>query len=233
MIIGIIGAMKEEIIPLLQHFNEYESVSIGGNVFYKVSYKNSQIIIAYSKIGKIHAASTTCIMILKFSCQKIIFSGVAGALSSDLKIGDILIASSLCQHDANLTAFGHPLGFIPEGKLFYNANKRLNSIAKNVAKSMKINISEGVIASGDTFVANTEIKNNIRENFNALAVEMEGVATACVCDNFNIPFCVFRTISDSADGDADVSFDKFLESSSKISANMVVKMIDELIVETY
>ena len=109
MTIGIMGAMSEEITPLLEMYDEYENIEIGGNVYYKISYKNAQIIIAYSKIGKVHAAITASVMILKFGCEKIIFSGVAGGLNKDLKVGDLLLATSLCQHDVDITAFGHAL----------------------------------------------------------------------------------------------------------------------------
>lgn len=78
MTIGIIGAMREEIVPLLTLYKEYESIEIAGNVYYKITYKNATIIIAYSKIGKVHAAISATTMILRFGCEKIIFSGVAG-----------------------------------------------------------------------------------------------------------------------------------------------------------
>lgn len=229
MTIGIIGAMREEIEPLINIYKNYESIEIGGNTFYKINYKDSVIIIAYSRIGKVHSAITACSMIIKFGVECIIFSGVAGALSGELKVGDLILATKLCQHDVDITAFGHPLGFIPEGKLFYESDSNLRKKAKEIAKTLNLNIKEGVIASGDQFIANKDIKERIVKEFGAIAVEMEGASVACVCDNFKIPFCIFRSISDSADGKANVSFDEFLESSAKISANFVTKLIDCLI----
>lgn len=230
MIIGIIGAMREEITPLLDYFKECEIIELGGNSFYKINYHTHSLIIAYSRIGKVHASITATTMILKFNCEKIIFSGVAGGLQAGLKVGDLLIASKLCQHDVDITAFGHALGFIPEGKLFYESDKSLNKIALDCAKDLNLSLKEGIIASGDKFVASQEIKNKIQQDFNAIAVEMEGASVACVCDNFKIPFCIFRTISDSADSQADISFDEFLEASAKISANFVINMIKRLVV---
>lgn len=229
MIIGIMGAMREEITPLLNLYKEYEEINLAGNVYYKINYKNTQIIIAYSKIGKVHAALTASAMILKFGCEIIIFSGVAGALDEKLKVGDLVFATSLCQHDVDISAFGHALGFIPEGKRFYESDKTICDLAKGIAKQMNLNIAEGVIASGDQFIASKQKKEWIIKEFGAIAVEMEGASVACVCDNLNIPFCIFRSISDGADGDANISFDEFLESSAKISANFVSKMIDLLI----
>lgn len=229
MIIGIIGAMREEIVPLLTLYKEYESIDIGGNTYYKITYKQNSIIIAYSKIGKVHAALSATTMILKFGCEKIIFSGVAGGLAKGLKVGDLVLATSLCQHDVDITAFGHAKGFIPEGKLFYESDKQLCSMAKEVAASMSLAIKDGVVASGDQFIANQQIKDSIVKEYGAIAVEMEGASVACVCDNFKIPCCIFRSISDSADGEANVSFDAFLESSAKISADFVYRLVDKIL----
>ncbi|GAB0172247.1 Aminodeoxyfutalosine nucleosidase [Helicobacter trogontum] len=228
MTIGIIGAMREEIVPLLALYKEYESMEIAGNVYYKIAYKGANIIVAYSKIGKVHAAISATTMILRFGCEKIIFSGVAGGLAKGLNVGDLLLATKLCQHDVDITAFGHAKGFIPEGKLFYESDKYLCDKAKEVAKDMNLSIKEGVVASGDQFIANQQIKDSIVKEFDAIAVEMEGASVACVCDNFKIPYCIFRSISDSADGEASQSFDEFLESSAKISAHFVYKLVDKI-----
>lgn len=236
--IGIIGAMQEEITPLLSLFPTHTAQAMGGNVYYEIPYKNATLYVAYSKIGKVHSAMTATTMIAHFGCEAIIFGGVAGALNKDLKIGDILIATKLCQHDVDISAFGHPLGFIPESKLFIESSKILNGIASLVAQEYGaqsagtkdgILLKEGVIASGDEFVHNAEKKQWLIDTFGADAVEMEGASVAVVCDSFDVPFCVFRSISDSADGSADVSFDEFLYSSAKICAEFVKKMLDKIL----
>ena len=229
MKIGIIGAMKEEITPLLALFPRATTHQVGGNTFYEINYKNAQIFIAYSKIGKVHSAITTTTMILYFHCEKIIFSGVAGGLGENLKIGDLLLATQLCQHDVDITAFGHPVGFIPESTIYTQTDATLNHIAKTIAQKKGIPLKEGVIASGDTFVHNAEKKQWLIQNFNAKAVEMEGASLGVVCSLFKVPFCVFRSISDNADGEANISFDEFLERAAEVSGNFVKEMIDEII----
>ncbi len=226
--IGIIGAMREEISPLLSFLKEYKEVVVGGNVFYTAIYKNHNIVIAYSKIGKIHASLTCSIMGLYFKTDCIIFTGVAGGLSSDLKVGDIVLASSLCQYDVDISAFGHPLGFIPESELYIQTDNTLNEIAKKVANKQNIELKYGIIASGDSFISNKEKKQWIIDNFKACAVEMEGASIAVVSSLLNMPFCVIRAISDSADDNADISFDEFLVDSAKKSASFIISMLDEI-----
>jgi adenosylhomocysteine/aminodeoxyfutalosine nucleosidase len=57
---------------------------------------------------------------------------------------------------------------------------------------------------------------------------MEGASVAVVCDALDIPFFVLRAISDSANDDAGVDFDTFLESSAKVSANFILDMVDSI-----
>ena len=226
--IAIMGAMQEEIEPLLEFFGEYKTVEIANNKYYTTTYKGLDLVIAYSKIGKVFASLTASVMIQHFKAEKLLFSGVAGGINPALKIGDLIAATKLCQHDVDITAFGHPDGFIPEGKLFYESDSMLLEIAKEVAKGMDKSLLEGVIATGDQFVADEKRKNWIADTFKADALEMEGASVAVVCDAFNVPFFILRAISDTADMDAGFSFEEFLQSSAKQSAEFVTKMLDKL-----
>ena len=172
--IGIIGAMEEEITPILALFPQAQEIALGGNVFYHIAYKGAEIYVAYSKIGKVHSAITASTMILRFGCEKVIFCGVAGGLDTDLAVGDLLLGSKLCQHDVDISAFGHPLGFIPESRVFIETDENLNAIARQVALESNITLKEGIIASGDAFIHSKEKKQWIIENFGAAAVEMRG-----------------------------------------------------------
>ena len=167
-------------------------------------------------------------LIEKFGCDTLLFSGVAGAINDEFKIGDLIIAESLCQHDLDITAFGHPFGYVPEGEICISTDEGLRNIAKKVAKQKGLTLKEGIIATGDQFVANEERKNWIGSTFNADALEMEGASVAVVCNALNVPFFVLRAISDSADMDAGFDFDTFLESSAKISADFILSMVDAI-----
>jgi adenosylhomocysteine/aminodeoxyfutalosine nucleosidase len=229
MTIGLLGAMVEEIEPILNYFEEYETIKYADNTFYITKYKEHNIVIAYSKIGKVYASLTATIMIEKFKAKKLLFSGVAGAISEDLHIGDLIVATSLCQHDLDITAFGHPYGFVPEGRVFYEADRGLIELAKEVAKQKGVDLKEGVIATGDQFVADPKRKEWIGKTFKADALEMEGAAVAVVAHSLRVPFLVLRSISDAADMDAGFDFDEFLKDSAIKSADFVMTLLDKLI----
>ena len=229
MRIGIMGAMREEIEPILELVDEVDTeIDYAKNKYYKAKYDGTELVIAYSKIGKVNSALTAATMIEKFGIDILLFSGVAGAINEELKIGDLIIATKLCQHDLDITAFGHPYGYVPESKVFVETDERLNNIARNVAKKLDKKLLSGIIATGDQFIANPEKKEWIKNTFNADALEMEGASVGFVCDSLGVPFFVLRAISDSADMDAGFDFDKFLEGSAKESAKFLMEMVREI-----
>jgi len=227
--LAIMGAMQEEIEPLLAYFDDVKVTEFAKNKYYEVNYKGLDIVVAYSKIGKVFASLTASTLIEKFGCDTLLFSGVAGAINPELKIGDLIIADKLCQHDLDITAFGHPHGFVPEGSVYVETSKQLREVAKTVASENGLKVIEGTIATGDQFVHSTERKDFIESTFNADALEMEGASVAVVCDALNVPFFILRAISDSADMDAGFDFDEFLKSSAKESADYLVKIVNKLI----
>jgi adenosylhomocysteine/aminodeoxyfutalosine nucleosidase len=228
MKIAILGAMREEIEPLLPKIANLVQTEYASNVFYSGQLGGKEVVLAYSKIGKVNAALTATLLIEKFGCKKLLFSGVAGGINESLKIGDLIIADKLVQHDVDITAFGHPWGFIPESGDFVESDKALNEIAKKVAAKLGVKVQSGVIATGDQFIANEEKKEWIKNTYKADALEMEGASVGYICKCLGVPFFVLRAISDTADMDAGFSFEEFLVSSAKISANFLENMINEL-----
>jgi len=226
--IAIMGAMPEEIEPLLAKVENVNRVEYANNSYYEATYKGKELVIAYSKIGKVFASLTATILLEKFACDTLLFSGVAGAISPDLNIGDLIIADGLCQHDLDIVAFGHPYGYVPEGEVCIPTDVNLRNIAKEVAKKRDLTLKEGVIATGDQFVANSERKDWILNTFNADALEMEGASVAVICNALNVPFFVLRAISDTANDDAGMDFDEFMIGSAKISANFILDMVESI-----
>ena len=237
MKIAIMGAMVEEIDPflsvgehepLLKYFKKHNDIEYGGNIYHEAKYRDLDIVLSYSKIGKVFSALTAATMIEKFGCEMLLFTGVAGAVSPDLNIGDLVAATQLCQHDLDITAFGHPHGYVPEGKVYVEPSRELLHIAKEVADERGIDLKKGIIATGDQFIADPKRKKWIADTFDADAIEMEGASVAVVCDSLEVPFFVLRAISDAADMDAAFDFDEFLKHSSKVSSSFIVGMLEKI-----
>jgi adenosylhomocysteine/aminodeoxyfutalosine nucleosidase len=237
MKVAIMGAMLEEVEPfldigehepLLEFFKKHNDIHYGGNTYHEATYKGIDVVLGYSKIGKVNASLTAATMIEKFGADILLFTGVAGAVKKELKIGDLIAATALCQHDLDITIFGHPHGYVPEGEVYVKPSHKLLTLAHEVAKKKGLDLQGGIIATGDQFIASEEKKNWIAQTFDADAIEMEGAAVAVVCSAFDVPFFVLRAISDAADMDARFDFDEFLKDSAKVSSSFVIAMLDEI-----
>ena len=246
-IIGIMSAIPEEITGVVQLLENKEEIRLGKRIYYTGRINNQNVIVVYSRIGKVAAATTISTLILKFNITELIFTGVAGGISSDLKIGDIVIGTELVQHDMDAFPL-FPTYEIPLiGKTFFKADQQLVEIASKSIQTIfensylhqvisdddlkQFNIQhpkmhQGLIASGDQFFReNTQKEQLITGLPNTLCVEMEGAAVAQVCYEYGIPFVVIRTISDEADQHSTIDFTKFTAHISNIYSIEIIKQI--------
>lgn len=225
---GIITAMKEEMQEIEKIMREIEKQKIYELTFIKGKINQNDVVLVEAGVGKVNAARTTQILIDNFKVDIVINVGSAGSANDELEIGDIVIGEKIVQHDFDITAFGHPKGFISNVGQFLESDKKLINEFEKIALNQKeneFNIKIGTVASGDIFCTDIRMKNKIREKFNADAIEMEGAAIAQVCKLDKVPFIIIRSISDKPNGNNNVTFDKFLEKASKRCAQILKKVI--------
>lgn len=227
--IGIVGAMEEEIISLKNEVENFSVENIADIDFFIGNLFGKKIVLTKCGIGKVNAALCTTILINKFNVSKIVFIGVAGAVNKELKVGNIVISQDLIEHDFDTTIFGEEFGQIPRMKEWrFRADKNLIDLASCVCNKNNLNFVIGRILSGDQFINSSEKVEWFRKQFAGDAVEMEGAALAHVCCLFNIPFVVIRSISDNADNSSHVDFKEFCllaaENSKKIICGLLEKI---------
>jgi len=220
--------VPEEIAPIERRLTDPETQRIGSTVVTTGSIDGRRIVVGRSGIGKVNAAAATTVLIDRFRPAALIFSGTAGALDPALGPGDVVIATKVAQHDIGRVT---PDGFMRRptrdsvtgepNPLFLDAPPELLAAARAAVADVKLppapmatgtrqpRVHEGVIVTGDVFVADPIRKRELRE-FGGSAVEMEGAAIAQVCYEYGVPCAIVRTISDTADAHAPASFVTFL-----------------------
>lgn len=226
--IGIIFAMQEELIELKNYLHINKEKKIYDLIFYEATLNNQNIILTESGIGKTNAARTTQILIDYYKPEAIFNIGVAGGIAKNLKVGDIIISTSLVQHDFDITSFDHPKGYIPNiGNTIPIDNNLLNT-TKTILDTNNISYKEGVIASGDIFCTKESMATKINTQFNALCVEMEGASIAQTAYLSKTPCLVIRSISDCPDNNNKVTYEELLETSSnKVAQIMYAILINQ------
>lgn len=227
--IGIIGAMEEEVAILKNKINALEEIKIAHVIFYKGQLEGKDIVLTQSGIGKVNVTISTTLLIEQFKPYLIINTGSAGALDKALNVGDVVVSDRVMYHDADARAFGYELGQIPQMPASFDSDSNLLQKATEAIKEQQLTAKIGLIVSGDSFIGTFEQRATIKENFkDALAAEMEATAIAQTCYQFNLPFIITRAISDLADGDAGITFDAFIEKAAISSSEIVERLIKSI-----
>ena len=220
MTIGIIAAMKLELDALRAVIDNPVEETVSGITFTRGTISGRSVVAAVSGVGKVFAALCAQTMILRYAPDAVVNIGVAGTLTSELNLLDIAVATSVCQHDMDTSALGDPVGLISGiNTTHIRTDEPLTHDLRTSALRCGLKCVSGVIASGDQFLCDRSRKQEIRENFSAIAVEMEGASIGQVCYVNNVPFAVLRTISDG-DG-AGLDYRIFAASAARNSIQVI------------
>ena len=192
--IGIIGAMTEEVELLKEGIQLNDVVSLCGMEFYTGFIGNNEVVVTKCGVGKVNASMAATILISHFECDLIINTGIAGGINGvDTK--DIIIASKLMYHDMDCTVFGYDKGQVPGLPTYFMPDLSTVILFKKVLNKLSHDYKEAVIYSGDCFVSSLEQLKNINVDVCSIA-EMEGAAIAHVCVKSGVDFIVLRFVSD-------------------------------------
>ncbi len=250
-VIGIMGAMPEEIEGVVALLSARKEYSTGKRTYFTGSINGINTVVVFSRWGKVAAAATAATLIHKFNVTGLLFTGVAGAIHPDLRTGDVVVAKRLVQHDLDARPFIKQFEIPLLNKIFVEADSKLAALAENAVLKllgngnlhkiigrediMEFNLSKpkiytGDIASGDRFFYETSQKKMLQLVLpDILCVEMEGAAVAQVCYESDTPFAVVRTISDEADEHSPVNFTAFVKKiASTYSAEIIKSIFSQL-----
>lgn len=229
--IGIIGAMNIEIEALRAAMTDVVAETVGGREFFLGTLHGRRVVLTRCGIGKVYAAMGAEAMILAYGPSVIINSGVAGTLSPSLSIGQIALAREVVQHDMDTSAVGDPVGLISGMDLIYiPTDKAVTAALADAVEAEGVPHAEGVIASGDRFVAAEEEKTRIRTHFDTpehpvIACEMEGAAVGQVCHENGVPYGILRAISDGGDEQATFDYPTFLAAAAEVATRVMHRFI--------
>ncbi len=226
----VIGAMDVEIEALKREMSDIETIAKCRTTYYKGVLSGKNIVLFKSGIGKVNAAIATTIAIESFNIKNIVFTGVAGSLSNNFDIGDVVISDALVYHDFIIPdpsednikeCFMHPIAATK------SLIEQTVAAASSIMEASKVHI--GTIATGDEFITDKSKLKSVSDKFGAVATEMEGASVAQVATMYEKPFVVIRSISDKADGSAHLDFGQFVAIAAKNSSAIVTKLLPSIL----
>jgi adenosylhomocysteine nucleosidase len=235
--VGIIGAMEDEVSLLRGSLENPEVQKNGGFEFYTGELQGKTAALLRCGIGKVNAAVGCALLIHLYKPGLVINTGSAGGIDPDLKFGDAIISGGLVYHDVDLSAFNYAPGQLPGQPQVFPVAEDLIRRAEQAIDELKgeqilppdFNHRRGLIGSGDVFMHDPEQIARVRRTFPDIkAVEMEGAAIAHCCRLFSVPALIIRALSDIAGAESPAAFDEFLPVASKHSAEIVRRIIRNL-----
>ncbi len=226
--IGIICALKIEVEGLKTLMDSPETTTKAGLTFFSGKIFDKDVVLLECGVGKVNAAVGTQIMIDLYKPDVVINSGIAGSLTKQLTVGDIVISSDCVEHDINCTELGEPRGqiwFTDEKRIDIPADKEAGDKLAQCCQNLGAHVKVGRIATGDIFVTYRSKREFIAFEFDALCCEMEGGAVGHVCYMNKVPFVILRSISD------DLKFNKAenYEEFKQLAADRTIKALKKFI----
>jgi len=254
MQIGIMGAMPEETSATAALLSGVRSESHGGRAYARGSLQGHDVVCVHARVGKVAAAVTATELIVRFGIDRLLFTGLAGALAPELRVGDVVVADGLVQHDMDASPLFPPLEVPLTGVSRFVATPAIAAGLTRAAEEAMLDLDSGLraaldaheasprrsgavvrgdVATGDRFVGSGSVRNRVRSLVpTAVCVEMEGAAVAQVCHDYGVPFGVVRVISDHADGTAATDFFTALRGpAAAFSAGVVRRILRSWTVE--
>lgn len=228
-IIGIIGAMEEEIRLLKENMADLTEEKFPGFIVYRGQLAGQEVALVQSGIGKVNAALSLACLVEHYPIDLIINTGTAAGVGSAMKVGDLILAQSLVHHDVDLTAFGRPKGQMSGMPLQFTPNEGALVKLVETCKELEFPYHLGLIGSGDQFIASPERVAQIKADFpEILGLEMESAAIAQAAHVYGIPFVIIRCASDAGDDEANFSFDEFVVQAGAQSARLLMAYLTRI-----
>ena len=226
----MLGAMEGEVQEILSRLKETRPVPWKGFTFWEGELEGAKTVVGHTGVGKSMAAMVTQHILDMYSVKTLFYTGIAGALNPKLKRGDIFIAEDCGQYDLYVGKWKIKRGQVPLTKYrFLAPPTALMEIAENFHHPEKGGkVMTGRILTGDTFVHSKGgllPGDKIFTSLKGDAVDMEGASAALVAEVNEVPFLLFRVISDRGEGRIPGGLKKFLDKASFLSAEFVIHMI--------
>ena len=227
---GIIGAMDIEVNGILERMTDKHSETISGTIYTTGKLGTENCVVAKCGIGKVNAAVAAQTMILRYSPDRIINTGIGGSTCKKTHIGYVVIAENVVQHDMDTTALGDPAAelYLPDEKIVYIpcSEELVDKLSKACDKIGEKHYVTGTVATGDSFISGNDKRSLLNERFGALACEMEGGSIGQVCRINKVPFAILRSISDSMSQEDDVvEYAVFSKAAAKKSIDIITALL--------
>ncbi|HZD23098.1 MAG TPA: 5'-methylthioadenosine/adenosylhomocysteine nucleosidase [Acidimicrobiia bacterium] len=245
MTVAILSALQTELDLLIESLDGPDRSEIADWPIWVGTYRSSSVALAKAGLGKVNTAALSALLWDRIRPSLMVFTGVAGGLDPSLGVGDVVVGERTVQHDTGVIAPGGKLERYQAGHIpFYNptdedgyrpSSSTLATMRRVIPTARLTTVLErqptvtfGTILTGDQFLRDEGTRQHLFTDFGAQAIEMEGAALAQTAARLGVDHLVIRALSDLAQGEAVVHFDRFVPEVSANSARLVLALLTAL-----
>jgi len=211
--IALLGAFGQETAGLRRQMAVEEAVDSPVCRIYRGQLKGKPCILVQTGIGRRRADKATQSVLERFPVTALISIGFAGALTPDLKIGDVVACSTV----RRASGFGKDEGEAEQ----YAADAGLLAVASGGAAGASTRFLAGTCVTTPGVVSGARAKQELSRDFQAQIVDMESYWIAGVALTRRVPFIAIRSISDTLQDDLR-AVDRILDSEGRVLWKRVV-----------
>lgn len=219
MKIGIMCAIARELAPIAGMLSDHRTEELLQRTFHTGTLHGVEVIAVMGGVGKVNGALTAQLLASHYQVDKLIFTGVAGGLSNQLQVGDVVIGTKLLYHDLDASLVSNGVFDTPDDGFY--SDPAMVEICRGLGKDLHY----GTIVTGDAFISGGAQRDSIIERLDPLCVDMESTAVAQVCWFYRLPLLVIRSISDFADDSADETFESNAAATGLVALSVMEQII--------
>lgn len=225
---AIIAAMEEEVKYLVEHIDKYEIYEFQGYEYHIGEIEEKKVVVCRSGIGKVNAALSTALLLEHFNVKHVINTGSAGAIDQNFSVGDIILADKCLYHDVDAVAFGYKYGQVPGMPEYYKSSEEMLRDFELILKDFQFKYFVGTIATGDSFMTEAAKFHELADKLGVvLAVDMEATAITQVCNQYQIPYIIVRSISDVVNKASNIDFDAYIDLAARNSTEVIISYLNK------
>jgi adenosylhomocysteine nucleosidase len=186
--IALLGAIREETSCLQKRMTIRESVSEDTCTIFRGTWlgRGPEMLLVQTGMGKHRAQAAARHLIAHYPITTLVSLGFAGALTNELRAGDVVLYSAVHYADAAVSQQG---AYCVSDDLLARSTGALEGVAVNIFCKPGVTVPHAVLSP--------EEKGELADAFDASVVDMESYWISEVASEAKIPFVIIRSVSDT------------------------------------
>lgn len=219
----ILGAVESEIEAISKHLRSVNTIKVLGRNFYHGHIGGNELVVGTSGVGKVKSAIFIQKLIDTLPCECIFRLGTAGSLG-EIQPLEIAVGNYVTYHDYSAHLLETQYPFLTN----FPCDMKVVECLTEFLRNKKVKFRIGKCLSGDYFVDRESLASRLREEYNAICVDMESASVAeCAYIN-TVPYVSVNIITDVVSSNSSSDYHIRCFEASNFLGNRMADFFNEI-----